>query len=82
MEMACANSCGGVPAGSPSCVATNPAAISAVMARRLSKSMAPKDTGSMFFSFLICLEAVPEATREWKPDTAPQAMVTNSAGNK
>ncbi len=48
----------------------------------LSISMAPKDTGSMFFSFLICLDAVPEETREWKPDTAPQAMVTNRIGNR
>ena len=35
----------------------------------------------MFFSFLICLEAVPEDTREWKPETAPQAIVTNKIGN-
>ena len=61
--------------------ASAPTAISAVMARRLSNSMAPKDTGSMFFSFLICLEAVPEDTREWKPETAPQAIVTNKIGN-
>ena len=36
----------------------------------------------MLFSFLICLEAVPEETREWKPDTAPQAMVTKRKGNR
>ena len=30
----------------------------------------------MFFSFLICLDAVPEDTSEWKPETAPQALVT------
>ena len=35
----------------------------------------------MFFSFLICLDAVPEDTSEWKPETAPQAMVTNRIGN-
>ena len=29
-----------------------------------------------------CLEVVPEATRLWKPEMAPQAMVMNSAGNK
>ena len=47
----------------------------------LSISMAPKDTGSIFFSFLICLDAVPEDTREWNPDTAPQAIVTKRIGN-
>ena len=29
----------------------------------------------MFFSLLICLEAVPEDTSEWNPDTAPHAIV-------
>ena len=29
-----------------------------------------------------CLEVVPEATRLWKPEMAPQAMVMNSAGNR
>ena len=38
-------------------------------------------TGIMFFSFLICLDAVPEDTSEWKPETAPQAIVTNKIGN-
>ena len=43
--------------------------------------------GSFFFpviafSFLICLEAVPEDTNAWNPDTAPQAIVTNRTGNK
>ena len=82
MAMALANTCGGVPVGRPSLVASAPTAISAVMAKRLSNSMAPKDTGSMFFSFLICLLAVPEDTSAWKPDTAPQAIVTNRVGNK
>ena len=80
--MAFANTWGGVPAGSPSLVASAPTAISAVMAKRLSSSIAPKETGSMFFSFLICLLAVPEDTSAWKPDTAPQAMVTNRVGNR
>ena len=35
----------------------------------------------MSFSFLICFEAVPEETREWNPDTAPQAIVTKRIGN-
>ena len=36
----------------------------------------------MLRSFLICLEAVPEETREWNPETAPQAMVTKRKGNR
>ena len=52
-----------------------------MIASILSISIAPNETGSMFFSFLICLDAVPEDTREWKPETAPQAIVTNKIGN-
>ena len=52
-----------------------------MIASILSISIAPKETGSIFFSFLICLDAVPEDTREWKPETAPQAIVTNKIGN-
>lgn len=44
--------------------------------------MAPNETGSMFFSFFICLDAVPDDTSEWKPETAPQAIVTNKIGNR
>jgi hypothetical protein len=29
----------------------------------------------------ICLEVVPEQTRPWNPEQAPQAMVTNRKGN-
>ena len=36
----------------------------------------------MFFSFLICFDAVPDETSEWKPETAPHAIVTNKIGNK
>ena len=32
------------------------------------------------FSLSSCLEVVPEATSEWKPEIAPQAIVTNNAG--
>ena len=35
----------------------------------------------MFFSFLICFDAVPEDTSEWKPETAPQAIVTKRIGS-
>ena len=31
-------------------------------------------------SLSSCLEVVPEETIPWNPDTAPQAMVTNSRG--
>ena len=31
-------------------------------------------------SLLSCLELVPEATMPWKPETAPQAIVTNNKG--
>ena len=30
----------------------------------------------------MVLDEVPEDTRLWKPDTAPQAMVTNRVGNR
>ena len=32
-------------------------------------------------SFSIILGVVPEAIREWKPDSAPQAMMMNTNGN-
>ena len=32
-------------------------------------------------SFSIIFGVVPEATREWKPDSAPQAIVMNTNGN-
>ena len=35
----------------------------------------------MSFSFSTVLDDVPEETRLWKPDTAPQATVTNRMGN-
>jgi hypothetical protein len=31
-------------------------------------------------SLAICFEVVPLLTREWKPDTAPQAISTKSMG--
>ena len=31
-------------------------------------------------SLSSCLEVVPEETREWKPEMAPQAMVVKSTG--
>ena len=68
------------------CAAASPSAkeataISAMIASILSISIAPNETGSMFFSFLICFDAVPEDTSEWKPETAPQAIVTKRIGN-
>ena len=35
----------------------------------------------MSFSFSTVFEDVPEETRLWKPETAPQATVTNRMGN-
>ena len=37
---------------------------------------------SISFSLETVLEDVPEETRLWKPETAPQAMVMNKIGNK
>ncbi len=31
-------------------------------------------------SFATCFEVVPEQTRPWKPEQAPQAMVTKRKG--
>ena len=82
VAMADANICAGVPAGRPSAVAAKPTQTNAITAKKLSKSIAPKETGSIAFSLLICFDDVPDDTREWKPDTAPHAMVTNKVGNK
>ena len=35
-----------------------------------------------WLSFSIILGVVPDAISEWKPDTAPQAMVMNRNGNR
>ena len=34
------------------------------------------------FSELICLEVVPEPTKLWKPEMAPQATVMNRTGKR
>ena len=47
-----------------------------------SSSMLPYPTCSMSFSLRICLLLVSLETSEWNPLTAPQAIVTNSVGNK
>ena len=49
-------------------------------ARKPSVSMEPKPTNLASVSHLSCLDDVPEETRQWKPETAPQAMVTNRKG--
>ena len=73
----------GVPAaGVPSAEAAAPATHRARTASKLSKSIAPKPTFGISFSLVIALEEVPEETRLWKPDTAPQATVTNKIGNR
>ena len=38
--------------------------------------------GCAWLSLSSCLDVVPEATRLWKPEMAPHAMVMNSAGNR
>ena len=35
----------------------------------------------IWFSFSIIFGVVPDETSEWKPETAPQAMVMNRKGN-
>ena len=44
--------------------------------------MAPKPTGSMSVSLETCLDEVPEETRLWKPERAPQATETNIRGKR
>ena len=52
----------------------------AQIARRPSISMEPYPMSLAFFSLSSCLELVPELTKEWKPEMAPQATVTNRTG--
>ena len=61
---------------------SEPSGTSAITPSKLSRSIAPKETGNISFSFLICFEAVPEETSAWKPETAPQAIVTNKYGKR
>ena len=42
----------------------------------------PYPTQSISFSLLTVLDDVPEDTRLWNPETAPQAIVINNVGNK
>lgn len=42
--------------------------------------MEPYPMSLAFFSLSSCLELVPELTKEWKPEMAPQATVTNRTG--
>ena len=50
------------------------------VARNPSVSMEPYPTNWASLSDLICLEEVPEETRQWKPETAPQAIVMKRKG--
>ncbi len=50
-------------------------------ARKPSVSMDPKPTNLASVSHLSCLDEVPDETRQWKPETAPHAMVTKRKGN-
>src|SRR5699024_10008917 len=72
----------GVPtAAVPSAPAAAPATHSAITASRLSSTIAPYPTLSIPFSLDTVLEEVPDETRLWNRETAPQATVTNKIGN-
>src|SRR5688572_16913767 len=58
------------------------AAIIAITATKDSVSIAPYPMNCTCDSFWISLGVVPEATSEWKPDRAPQAMVIKTNGNR
>ena len=62
-------------------MAAAPATQSARTASTLSSIIAPYPTLSISFSLAIVFEDVPDDTSEWKPETAPQATVTNKIGN-
>ena len=51
-------------------------------ASKLSNNMAPIPPFGKSFSLEMVLADVPVETRLWKPDTAPQATVTNRIGNR
>ena len=57
------------------------AAVSAITATNDSASMPPKPIRRMCDSFSIIFGVVPDEISEWKPETAPQAMVMNRNGN-
>ena len=73
----------GVPtAAVPSAEAAAPATQRARTASRLSRTIAPYPTFCISFSFAMVFEEVPDDTRLWNPETAPQATVTNRIGNR
>ena len=58
-----------------------PGPMAVAASARAPSPTAPKyPTKRASVSRLSCLEVVPDATRPWKPEMAPQAMVTNSRG--
>src|SRR6516162_3909572 len=56
------------------------AAIRAIIATKLSSSIEPYPTLTACRSLVSILGVVPEEINEWKPDTAPQAMVMKQNG--
>ena len=50
--------------------------------RDSSRTIAPYPTFCISFSFAMVFEEVPDDTRLWNPETAPQATVTNRIGNR
>jgi hypothetical protein len=57
------------------------AAVSAMIATKDSASMPPKPTRRRCDSLSTIFGVVPEEISEWKPETAPQAIVMNRNGN-
>ena len=77
------NTWNGVPsAGVPLADAAAPATHKAITASQLCNTIAPYPTFNISFSLDTVFEDVPEDTKLWKPETAPQATVTNKIGNK
>jgi hypothetical protein len=58
------------------------AAMRAMMATKDSVSIPPYPMRRTWPSFWIIFGVVPEAMREWKPDSAPQAIVMNTNGKR
>jgi hypothetical protein len=55
-------------------------AMIAAKAKAPSPTVPKNPTKRTSCSLLICFEVVPDETSPWKPEIAPQAMVTNNSG--
>ena len=72
----------GVPSGILPPTAAAPTTTKAITPNKDSTIIDPYPTQSMSFSLLTVLDDVPEDTKLWNPETAPQAIVINNVGNK